>query len=812
MIKQTAIGLASRELANPYNENGFLPLITAPMYSVVDETNYQIFLDNKIQVCLPRNKGSKDSGNYFTAVSLQEFKDEFIGDSTPIRYWPLKRCIDTANGNMPELHNAIRKAKEIHGDNLIIMAGNVASVEAFIELAKTGVDYIRVGIGGGCLAADTRILMANGTYKNIIDVQIGDYVVNRDGNPVKVINTFYSGRKKVSKIKHNAFYNSLTVTNDHLVRVSDLSSYKKSSVSSKGYKAFFKEDTWKPISESINDNLLSPVKINYKLPIDFNINLNQFDSEKSKNVVGNIKPSYELGYIFGTFLGDGNINIREDFYAKRNSINKTGSVHWAFGKNEDSIVLTLIEYIENVFREESGYRKEENKIRVTLYRKWAAQLFSEFYTENGTKYLPNKWYCLNDDYLRGLYNGLIDSDGHKELTIDCFENTSPYLIELIYFIKSNLQGYFPNTEQRKKTCGKLENCNENNLKQSYSLRTLSNYLARQTEKFNLLKVTSFENNFDEVDTYDIEVDCPTHSFVANNCIVHNSGCNTTSNTGVGQENLEELIQSCNRIIKNYKLLSRSKQSPNLLTTLQEVDNTSKVKIIADGISSYIKLCQEKYGFNDNGYAAINKLLFAGADLVMVGKLFAQCIESAGEKGILDSTLEVNQIRDLEEFNEDTGANDVGDPYKSYSQVFYNTTPNSKNQVMVKYSGMSTQEEQKKYKSEHYWKWWWGNSKTGSIIDETVFYNFEELKTYSSKHSFENSSKYENYYSNYTKHRLIKPSEGSVSWIPVRFLLKDWIKGNSEQDSYPFLMGFENSLRSAMSYAGSKTLEEFKNGK
>ena len=440
MIKQTAIGLASRELANPYNENGFLPLITAPMYSVVDETNYQIFLDNKIQVCLPRNKGSKDSGNYFTAVSLQEFKDEFIGDSTPIRYWPLKRCIDTANGNMPELHNAIRKAKEIHGDNLIIMAGNVASVEAFIELAKTGVDYIRVGIGGG------------------------------------------------------------------------------------------------------------------------------------------------------------------------------------------------------------------------------------------------------------------------------------------------------------------------------------------------------------------------------------GGCNTTSNTGVGQENLEELIQSCNRIIKNYKLLSRSKQSPNLLTTLQEVDNTSKVKIIADGISSYIKLCQEKYGFNDNGYAAINKLLFAGADLVMVGKLFAQCIESAGEKGILDSTLEVNQIRDLEEFNEDTGANDVGDPYKSYFQVFYNTTPDSKNWVMVKYLGMSTQEEQKKYKSEHYWKWWWGNSKTGSIIDETVFYNFEELKTYSSKHSFENSSKYENYYSNYTKHRLIKPSEGSVSWIPVRFLLKDWIKGNSEQDSYPFLMGFENSLRSAMSYAGSKTLEEFKNGK
>jgi len=55
MIQQTKIGLNSRTEANPYNEDGFLPLITAPMYSVVDDNNYQIFLDNKIQVCLPRN-------------------------------------------------------------------------------------------------------------------------------------------------------------------------------------------------------------------------------------------------------------------------------------------------------------------------------------------------------------------------------------------------------------------------------------------------------------------------------------------------------------------------------------------------------------------------------------------------------------------------------------------------------------------------------------------------------------------------------------------------------------------------------------
>jgi len=757
MIQQSAIGLNSRSEGNPFNQDGFLPLITAPMYSVVDEHNYQVFLDNKIQVCLPRsNKFKKRNVGCFEALSLDEFKQYYCDKHITINEVH-RVCCDTANGNIPALHDAIRQAKEIHGDKLVIMAGNVASVEAFVDLAKTGCDYIRVGIGGGCLAANTRILMANGTYKNIIDIQVGDYVINKDGKPVKVINTLYSGKKKVSKIKHNAFYNPLIITNDHQVRVSDLSPYKRDSISSKGYKAFFKKDVWKPISESIKDNLLCPTKISYDLPIDFNISLNQFDSDKSKNVIGNIKPSYELGYIFGTFLGDGNINIREDFYVKRNSINKTGSVHWAFGKNEDSIALSLIEYIESVFRKESGFKKEENRIRVSLYCKWIANLFSEFYKEDGTKYLPVKWYCLNDDYLKGLYDGLIDSDGHKETTRDCFENTSPYLIELIYFIKSILQGYFPNTEQRKKTCGKLENCNENNLKQSYSLRTLSNYLARQTEKFNLLKVTLFEKNVDEIDTYDIEVDCPTHSFIANNCIVHNSGCNTTSNTGVGQTNLLELVKRCDEYRYREKQVQKGCNEEGLSKYLTRHGvhsyNISNVKIVADGISSWINYCQKEYGYNDNGYAAINELLFAQADLVMVGKLFAQCIESAGDKRLNDSKHIYNW---------------TGEDYQE--------------NLEVKYSGMSTQEEQKKYKQP---------------IRESQF-GFLDLG--------KNPPEYEpvgepyKYWGN-----KIKPSEGSIQWIPVRWSLDEWLSGSTNQDEYPYLMGWINSIKSAMSYAGKTKL-------
>lgn len=400
MIQQKAKGLNSRSEAIPYLEDGFLPLITAPMYSVVNETNYQIFLDNKVRVCLPRNIGisldvplNKLDSIYeqvWCSVSLQEFVDYWCRLDSPAAMMkfdgiPDLICIDTANGNMPQLHEAIREAKKIHGDNLKIMAGNVSSVEAFVELAKTGVDYIRVGIGGG------------------------------------------------------------------------------------------------------------------------------------------------------------------------------------------------------------------------------------------------------------------------------------------------------------------------------------------------------------------------------------SGCNTTNNTGVGQEDLGILIHHCNYLrnefsnpvfkegLHNYPFFGKFKRTDY---TQLELANIHNVKIVADGISSYIKLCQQKYNFNDNGYAAIIKLLNSGADLVMIGGLFAQCVESAGDKRIVYSSATEERI-----------SNSSAAKLLKESSNYHS--------IEVKISGMSTVEEQKKYK-------------------EPTNLGTQDLSV-----------------------PKLKPSEGSTKWVPVRWMLKEWLQGSDKQDEYPYLNGFVNSLKSAMSYTGSRTLNEFK---
>lgn len=448
MIKQCAVtDIQSRSECNCYDGSGFLPLITSNMYCTVDKHNAGIFLNNKIKVCMPRKEYMDESyqycsdENYFDSFSLDDFIQDFIVTNDGFLYTPggdkvkTSVCIDTAAGHLKRLHEAIREAKKIHGDDLIIMAGNVSSVEAFVELAKTGVDYIRVGIGGG------------------------------------------------------------------------------------------------------------------------------------------------------------------------------------------------------------------------------------------------------------------------------------------------------------------------------------------------------------------------------------SGCNTTNNTGVGQEDLGKLIKDCwsarysvyrmtrGRLEAEMKVrtILGSEINPDLI----EKYNLNKVKIVADGISSYIKLCQQKYNFNDNGYAAIIKLLNAGSDMVMIGGLFAQCVESAGQKAF--KTINGDYRIDL--------------PFNSLSleeaiQLYF-----KQGNLYVKLSGMSTVEEQKKYNTyvpkigdkfrikrdiergidylhtlveiddqQFYWHGNYGNGgkACGHLLESLIFNNHVQ-----------------------------RPSEGSTKWLSVRFLLKEWLFGSDNQDEYPYLNGFINSLKSAMSYTGSRTLNEFK---
>ena len=70
-------------------------------------------------------------------------------------------CIDVAHGHHILVKRAIQSISELVGDDIHIMAGNVATLEGFNDLADWGADSIRCNIGGGSICT-TRIQTGHG--------------------------------------------------------------------------------------------------------------------------------------------------------------------------------------------------------------------------------------------------------------------------------------------------------------------------------------------------------------------------------------------------------------------------------------------------------------------------------------------------------------------------------------------------------------------------------------------------------------------------------------------------------------------------
>ena len=148
LIPAVISNIEHRSECSPYLDNGMLPLFTAPMSSVINQDNWEIFKGNKINTIIPRSVDWETrldlSDKTFVAVSLSEF-ERLIDFYHPIQ--TIHICVDIANGHMQKLLNLCKQAKEKYGSSLQIMAGNIANPDAYYEYAKVGIDYIRAGVG-----------------------------------------------------------------------------------------------------------------------------------------------------------------------------------------------------------------------------------------------------------------------------------------------------------------------------------------------------------------------------------------------------------------------------------------------------------------------------------------------------------------------------------------------------------------------------------------------------------------------------------------------------------------------------------------
>ncbi len=160
---------------NPYygdSEDLWLPLITAPMDTVVSLENMATFRESNINVALPRtihydllhgmyDEPMVDSGLPFpehTFISLGLTDMQHIIDH-PDDYDYLTGdlfLLDVANGHMQIVYDTAQAFKEAFPETKI-MVGNIANPETYEWYARSGfIDFVRIGIGNGNACLTTK--------------------------------------------------------------------------------------------------------------------------------------------------------------------------------------------------------------------------------------------------------------------------------------------------------------------------------------------------------------------------------------------------------------------------------------------------------------------------------------------------------------------------------------------------------------------------------------------------------------------------------------------------------------------------------
>lgn len=150
----------SRQDISVLDSYGMLPIFTAPMDTVVDRDNYLTYLKLGINVCVPRNTPTfsiENSEDVFVSISLDEFED-FVNKYLDMysHLESLNILVDIANGHMSRLYDLSKKFVKIRKTtNHVLMVGNIANPKTYKKYCDIGVDYVRVGIGGGsgCLTS-----------------------------------------------------------------------------------------------------------------------------------------------------------------------------------------------------------------------------------------------------------------------------------------------------------------------------------------------------------------------------------------------------------------------------------------------------------------------------------------------------------------------------------------------------------------------------------------------------------------------------------------------------------------------------------
>lgn len=160
------------------------PIVSAPMDTVTEHKMAAAMVRKGGLPILHRYNQPQDQITMYERVVLEtDIRNPLVGAAVGVSEDDLRRvkmlvyagvkifCIDVAHGHHIGVERMIKEMRRKHGSDIHIMAGNIATAEAFTDLSNWGADSIRVGVGGGSICS-TRIQTGHGvpTLQSVFDI------------------------------------------------------------------------------------------------------------------------------------------------------------------------------------------------------------------------------------------------------------------------------------------------------------------------------------------------------------------------------------------------------------------------------------------------------------------------------------------------------------------------------------------------------------------------------------------------------------------------------------------------------------------
>lgn len=388
-------------------------------------------------------------------------------------------------------------------------AGRVNCVLAYKGLQVLGLSAAR------CLSKDFIVKEKFG-LKKIKDIKIGDFVYNRYGELVEVIDKINNGyRDSLLRISISGLPHTYEMTEDHRVLV-------------------YRDNKWvwvRACNLRVGDEIGEPT-------IKFSNRSKTFyfgrDMKNKKYI--KIEGGRKLGKFLGAFLGDGCTNIYSNKKGK-----EYGYVSIAFNQKDEEYINEYIEILNELFSDNKIEKSIDGSVvNLKIHNTGLAKYMkNNFYNDIGEKILKYPLENIPDQMLLGIISGLLDSDGNVNNRDGMdFNNTSLQLAE-VFHSSLNRFGIKHSWMTREPRLGGINDRGEQiyGRKSSHVIRisglpykilkSLLDYTSSGLPiaypdfiRYNIKNIDMVEHK-DNV--YDLTVDSEDHSFSSSGIIVHNCG-------------------------------------------------------------------------------------------------------------------------------------------------------------------------------------------------------------------------------------------------------------------------------------------------